>query len=100
MSLIVVIAADLAALRPFFLLPPIFEASYPWFPREPEFLPPRFPNLGIVFIILVLEIDLFDWSHGRERNERSGSASRPPEGMRHHKLDLCQDDLVAHSLGF
>ncbi|WZO97971.1 hypothetical protein EP7_005023 [Isosphaeraceae bacterium EP7] len=54
-----IIAADLAALRPFIPLPPIFEASYPWFPREPEFLPIGFPNLGIVFIILVLEIGIF-----------------------------------------
>ncbi len=61
MSLIVVIAADLSALRPFFPLEiSIFWTSYPWSVlRDPEFLPPRFPNLGIVIMILVLEIGLF-----------------------------------------
>jgi hypothetical protein len=61
LALIAVIAADLAALRPFFPLEiSIFRTSYPWSVlREPESLPPRFPNLGLVIMVLVLEIGLF-----------------------------------------
>jgi hypothetical protein len=61
LALIAVIAADLAALRPFFPLDiGIFWTSYPWSVlREREFLPPRFPNLGLVIMVLVLEIGLF-----------------------------------------
>jgi hypothetical protein len=61
MALIAVIAADLGALRPFFPLQiSIFSTSYPWSVlREREFLPPNFPNLGLVVVILVLEIGLF-----------------------------------------
>jgi hypothetical protein len=61
MALIAVVAADLAALRPAFPLEiSIFWTSYPWSAmREREFLPPNFPNLGLVVMILVLEIGLF-----------------------------------------
>jgi hypothetical protein len=61
LALIAVIAVDLAALRPFFPLDiGIFWTSYPWSVlREREFLPPRFPNLGLVIMVLVLEIGLF-----------------------------------------
>jgi hypothetical protein len=61
LTLIAVIAADLAAVRPFFPLDiGIFWNSYPWsILREREFLPPRFPNLGLVIIVIVLEIGLF-----------------------------------------
>jgi hypothetical protein len=61
LALIAVIAADLAALRPFFPLEiSIFWTSYPWSVlREREFLPPRFPNLGLVIMVLVLEFGLF-----------------------------------------
>jgi hypothetical protein len=61
LALIALIAADLAALRPSFPLEiSIFWTSYPWsLLREREFLPPRFPNLGIVIMVLVLEIGLF-----------------------------------------
>jgi|GEM_PF-5263336 len=61
LALIAVIAADLAALRPFFPLEiSIFWTSHPWSVlREREFLPPRFPNLGFVFMALVLEVGLF-----------------------------------------
>ncbi|WP_237722554.1 hypothetical protein [Singulisphaera acidiphila] len=59
MALIVVIAADLAALRPVFPLEiSIFWTSYPWSVMR-ESLPPRFPNLGLVILILVLEVGLF-----------------------------------------
>jgi hypothetical protein len=61
MVLIAVIAADLAAMRPVFPLEiSIFWNSYPWsVMRERKFLPPRFPNLGLGMMILVLEIGLF-----------------------------------------
>ncbi len=61
MVVIAVIAADLAALRPTFPLEiSIFWTSYPWSVlREREFLPPNFPNLGLVVMVLVLEIGLF-----------------------------------------
>jgi hypothetical protein len=61
MALIAVIAADLSSLRPDFPLEiSIFWTSYPWSVlREREFLPPNFPNLGLVIMILVLEIGLF-----------------------------------------
>jgi hypothetical protein len=60
-AVIAVIAADLAALRPFFPLDiSIFWTSYPWSVlREREFLPPRFPNLGLVIMVIVLETGLF-----------------------------------------
>lgn len=59
MALIAVIAADLAALRPVFPLEiSIFWTSYPWSVMR-ETLPPHFPNLGLVILVLVLEIGLF-----------------------------------------
>jgi hypothetical protein len=73
MALIALIAADLAALRPYFPLEiSIFWTSYPWSVlREREFvppdspslrfvmIPPNFPNLGLVVVVLVLELGLF-----------------------------------------
>lgn len=72
MVLIAVIAADLAALRPLFPLEiGIFWSSYPWSVlRERKFLPPRFPNLGLVIMIVVLEIGLFRLI-SRQRGERT-----------------------------
>lgn len=69
MALIALIAADLAALQPYLPLSiSIFWTSYPWSVlREPEFLPPRFPNLGIVVVILVLEIAIFRLASRRGR---------------------------------
>jgi hypothetical protein len=59
MAVIVVIAADLAALRPFFPLQlSILWTSYPWSVLRAA-LPPNFPNLGLAVTILVLEIGLF-----------------------------------------
>jgi hypothetical protein len=72
MALIAIIAADLAALRTSFPLEiSIFWTSYPWsLQREPEFLPPHFPNLGLVMMVLVLEIGLFRLI-SRQRVERT-----------------------------
>jgi hypothetical protein len=81
---IAVIAADLAALRPYFPLQiSIFWTSYPWsvLRDDREFLPPNsrrlgfamippnFPNLGLAMMVLVLEIGLFRLAsrQGRER---------------------------------
>jgi hypothetical protein len=65
MALIAIIAADLAALRPFFPLEiSIFWTSYPWSVLR-EDLPPNFPNLGLVTTILLLEIGLFRMVSGR-----------------------------------
>jgi hypothetical protein len=59
MVVIALIAADLAALRPAFPLEiSIFWTSYPWSVLR-EVLPPNFPNLGLMTMILVLEIGLF-----------------------------------------
>src|SRR4051794_22294523 len=71
LALVAVIAADLAALRPFFPLEiSIFWTSYPWSAlREREFLPPRFPNLGLAIMVLVLEIGLFRTA-SRQAGER------------------------------
>ncbi len=69
MALIAVIAADFAALRPAFPLEiSIFWTSYPWSVMR-EALPPNFPNLGLVMMVLVLEIGLFRLvsRHGVER---------------------------------
>jgi hypothetical protein len=69
MAVIAVIAADFAALRPSFPLDiSIFWNSYPWSVIR-ELLPPRFPNLGLVVMVLVLEIGLFRmvWRQGGER---------------------------------
>ncbi|SIN77941.1 hypothetical protein SAMN05444166_0798 [Singulisphaera sp. GP187] len=61
MALIAVIGAKLAALRSILPLQiSIFWTSYPWSVlREGEFLPPRFPNLGLATMVLVLEFGLF-----------------------------------------
>jgi hypothetical protein len=69
MVLIAVIAADFAAVRPSFPLQiGIFWTSYPWSVVR-EVLPPRFPNLGLVTMVLVLEIGLFRmvWRQGVKR---------------------------------
>jgi hypothetical protein len=61
MAMVAFIAADLAALRPALPLEiSIFWTSSPWSRmREREFLPPDFPNLGLVVMVLVLEIGMF-----------------------------------------
>jgi hypothetical protein len=71
MALIAIIAVDLAALRPAFPLEiSIFWTSYPWsVMRDREFLPPKFPNLGLVMTILALEIGLFRMASS-QRGER------------------------------
>jgi hypothetical protein len=59
MVVVALAAADLAALRPAFPLEiSIFWTSYPWSIMR-EVLPPRFPNLGLALVVLLLEAGLF-----------------------------------------
>jgi hypothetical protein len=65
MLVVLLIAADLAALRSFFPLEiSIFWTSYPWSVIR-EDLPPRFPNLGAILMILILEVGVFRMVSGR-----------------------------------